>query len=55
MKLKAQSGKLNATCGDYAPVSVICLLSPVIWFRLPDPDKPEITNYKHHLILKWDK
>jgi hypothetical protein len=21
----------------------------------PNPDKPEITNYKHHLILNWTK
>ena len=21
-------------------------------FEFPNPDKPEITNYKHHLILK---
>jgi hypothetical protein len=23
--------------------------------QMPNPDKPEITNYKHHLILKLGK
>jgi len=28
------------------------LSMPKLELQMPNPDKPEITNYKHHLILK---
>jgi hypothetical protein len=28
------------------------LSMPILKLQMPNPDKPEITNYKHHLILK---
>jgi hypothetical protein len=24
---------------------------PILELQMPNPDKPEITNYKHHLVL----
>ena len=31
------------------------LSMPKVELQMPNPDKPEITNYKHHLILKLGK